>query len=203
MKLIFATHNSGKIKEMCSLFADLKIDVCSADEAGVTEGVVEDGKPFEKNALKKARFVASSSGEWAVADDSGICIDALDGAPGVNTARWAGPDAGDEGLVRHTLEVLKDVPEGQRDATFMSCIALVAPDGREWTFEGHVNGSVAREARGTNRPKLPYDVLFIPEGHDRTFAQMSDEEKNSMSHRGRAFEQLKTFLREQLSTESR
>ncbi|MEK7665942.1 MAG: RdgB/HAM1 family non-canonical purine NTP pyrophosphatase [Patescibacteria group bacterium] len=199
MKLVFATHNAGKLKEMRDMLAELKIDVLSADEVGVTEDIVEDGATFEENALKKARYVAVKSGEWAVADDSGICIDALDGAPGVNTARWAGPNAGDEGLIRHTLEMVRDVPEGKRGAHMVSCVAIVAPDGRSWMFEGHVNGSLVFSPRGTPRPKLPYDLLFIPEGHERTFAEMSDAEKNSMSHRGRAFEQMKTFLREQLN----
>ncbi len=198
MKLIFATHNLGKLKEMRDMLAELKFDVLSADEAGVTDDVVEDGTTFKENALKKAHHVAEKSHEWAVADDSGICINALNGAPGIYSARWAGPNASDDELVAYTLERMKDVPDAERGVKFMSCVALVAPDGREWTFEGQVNGSLAREPRGTHRPKLPYDLLCIPEGHDRTFAEMSDEEKNSMSHRGRAFKLMKQFLREKL-----
>ena len=198
MKLVFATHNSGKVKEMTALLADLDIEVLSADAAGVTEDVEEDGKTFKENSVKKARFVSQKSGEWAVADDSGVCIAALDGAPGVMTARWAGPGASDEQLVAHTLTQLTDVPEGKRQAWFESCVALVAPDGREWTFSGKVQGSIPSAPRGTGRPKLPYDVIFIPEGHDRTFAEMTDEEKNSMSHRGIAFQKLREFLKTQL-----
>ncbi len=193
-KLIFATHNSGKIREMRQLLSWLGIDVLSADEAGVTQDVVEDGTTFEQNALKKARFVASQTGEWAVADDSGIMIDALDGRPGVFTARWAGEDAGDEGLVAYTLEQLKDVEEGRRGASFHSVVALVSPQSEEWTFEGVVDGKVVVSPRGTPRSKLPYDALFCPAGHNRTFAEMSDEEKNALSHRGKAFEKLKEFL---------
>ncbi|MBU0648939.1 non-canonical purine NTP pyrophosphatase, partial [Patescibacteria group bacterium] len=99
MKIIFATHNVGKIKEMRALLRDLDVDVLSADEAGVTEDVVEDGETFEENALKKARFVCEKSGEWAVADDSGVCIKELGCRPGVMTARWAGEGATDEDLV--------------------------------------------------------------------------------------------------------
>ncbi|MBI4435133.1 RdgB/HAM1 family non-canonical purine NTP pyrophosphatase [Candidatus Uhrbacteria bacterium] len=194
-KLIFATHNPGKIEEMRQLVVGLGVEVLSADEAGVHNDVVEDGVTFEENALKKARFVASATGEWAVADDSGIMIDALDGRPGVHTARWAGESAGDEGLIRHTLEQLKDVGEGRRGASFHSVVALVSPDGEEHTFDGVVEGKVVLEPRGTPRPRLPYDVLFCPVGHDRTFAEMSDEQKNALSHRGRAFQKLKEFLR--------
>lgn len=115
-RLVFATHNPGKILEMRQLLSDLAIEVLSAAEAGATQDVEEDGETFEENALKKARFVASGTGEWAVADDSGVTIDALDGRPGVYTARWAGEGATDEQLVAHMLEQLKDVEEGRRGA---------------------------------------------------------------------------------------
>lgn len=195
-KLIFATHNPGKVIEMRQLLSDLKIEVLSADEAGVTQDVVEDGQTFEANALKKAQFVASQTGQWAVADDSGVSIDALDGRPGVFTARWAGEGTGDEGLIRYTLEQLKDVEEDRRGASFHSVVALVSPDGKKWTFEGVVEGSIVLSPRGTPRKKLPYDVLFCPIGHNQTFAEMPDEEKNILSHRGKAFRKLREFLQE-------
>lgn len=198
MKLVFATHNQGKVAEMRALLAALNLDVITADEAGVTDDVAEDGKTFEENALIKARFVAKKSGEWSVADDSGICIDALGCAPGIFTARWAGPGASAEQIVAHTLEQMKDVPEGKRTAWFESYVALVAPDGREWTFTGKINGHVTSAPEGIAHPKLPYDVIFMPDGLDRTFAEMTGEEKNTMSHRGQAFQQLKEFLRTQL-----
>ncbi|MEK9130620.1 MAG: RdgB/HAM1 family non-canonical purine NTP pyrophosphatase [Patescibacteria group bacterium] len=195
MKLVFATHNAGKIIEMRAMLADLGFEVISADEAGVKEDVVEDGTTFEDNALKKARFVAEKSKEWAVADDSGVCIEALDGQPGVNTARWAGDKVGDDGLIRHTLEVMKEIPESKRQAYFESCVAVVSPTGEEHTFSGQIHGRLALAPVGTPRPKLPYDLIFIPNGHDRSFAQMSDQEKNSLSHRGLAFAKLKEFLK--------
>ncbi len=114
MKLIFATHNTGKVEEMRVLLEDTNIEVMSADEAGVDGEVIEDGQTFEENALKKAKFVSRAASAWAVADDSGCCIDALGGLPGVNSARWAGKDAGDQAIVDHTLESMKDVPEGKR-----------------------------------------------------------------------------------------
>jgi len=198
MKIIFATHNIGKIKEMRALLCDLDIDVLSADEAGVTEDVVEDKETFEGNALKKARFVSEKLGEWAVADDSGICIKELGCRPGVYSARWAGEGAGDEKIISHTLKQMKDVAQGRRGAYFESAAALVAPDGRHWIFRGRVDGRVACEPTGTPRPKLPYDMLFIPRGHEKTFAQMSDQEKNALSHRGLAFQKLKKFLKNEI-----
>lgn len=194
MKLVFATHNPGKVIEMRAMLAGPAIEVVSAEEAGVTEDVVEDGATFEENAAKKARFVTERTGEWAVSDDSGICIASLGGAPGVHSARWAGEGASGEALVAKTLESMRGVPADQRGAWFESALVLTAPDGRSWAFTGRVSGGIASSPRGTPRPKLPYDVLFIPEGHERTFAEMSDEEKNSLSHRGLAFQKLREFL---------
>ncbi len=195
MKLVFATHNTGKVEEMRTLLSDTNIEVLSADEAGVYGDVVEDGQTFEENALKKAKYVSRVASAWAVADDSGCCIDALNGEPGIHSARWAGVEASDEQIVQHTLEVMKDVPEGKRQAHFQTSLALVAPDGRTRLFEGRVNGNITLKPKGQPRAKLPYDAIFVPVGHDHTFAQMSLAEKNAMSHRGRAFAQLKVFLK--------
>lgn len=194
MKLIFATHNVGKVREMRALLAGLPVEALSADEAGVRDDVVEDGATFEENAMKKARHAAKRTDQWAVADDSGICIDAFNGAPGVHTARWAGEGASSETLVQHTLRQLANVPEGQRRAHFQSTLVLVDPDGRTWTFTGVVYGRIPLEPRGALREKLPYDRIFIPDGYDRTFAEMPDKEKNSLSHRGLAFQKLREFL---------
>lgn len=194
MKLIFATHNQGKIKEMQALLQDLDIEVLSAAEAGVFEEAREDGKTFAANALKKAAFVTEKTGEWAVADDSGICIDTLGGRPGVLTARWAGEGASDEDLVNYTLKQLKNVPEDERGAYFQSSLALTSPNGEHWIFEGKIYGIIPERPRGKPRPRLPYDVIFIPEAENRTFAEMTDQEKNSLSHRGLAFKKLKEFL---------
>jgi len=192
MKLVFATHNPGKIKEMQELLSETGIEVLSAEDAGVAEDPLEDGLTFEENALKKARFVCQKSGEWAVADDSGICLDALNGAPGIFTARWAGEG---NDLIDFTLAKIKDIPEKKLGAHFSCCVALVSPDGQEHLFEGRADGRVIKERRGTPYPKLPYDQIFIPEGHEQTFAEMPYEEKNKLSHRGLAFAKLKDFLK--------
>ena len=188
MRIIFATQNPGKLVEMKKMLAGF--DVLSAAEAGVLEDVEEDGETFSANALKKARFVAAKTGEWAVADDSGLCIDALRGEPGVYTARWAhGRD-----LVEYTLECMKNILEGRRGAHFESAVAIVSPAGLEKIFTGVIRGELALAPRGQALPKLPYDVIFIPEGYKKTFAEMSEDEKNSLSHRGRAFRLMRAYL---------
>lgn len=197
MEIVFATNNQGKLKEMRSLLSDLDIDVLSASEAGADEEVEEDGEIFFDNAYKKAEFMASRTGKYALADDSGLCIDHLDGAPGVRTARWAGDGAGDQELVEYTLKKLKGIPLESRTAQFKSVVVLVSPTGEYHTFEGEVRGWIPEEPQGENREGLPYDLIFIPRGHDKTFAQMSDKNKNQLSHRGQAFQKLRGFLKQQ------
>lgn len=192
-KLIFATHNPGKIIEMRDLLSELDIEVLGAAQAGFSDEVEEDQDTFRDNAIKKALAVSGRLGEWSVADDSGLCIPALKGAPGVYTARWAGEDAGPEDLVNHTLEQLKGLDN--RHAYFESALTLSSPGGQHWEFSGRVRGWIPQVPMGDYRPGLPYDVIFIPRGYDRSFAEMSDAEKNSMSHRGRAFQSLKDFLK--------
>lgn len=189
MKLIFATHNLGKLKEIREILPDFEI--LGLDDVGIKEDIIEDGETFAENALIKAKYVAQKMSEWAAADDSGICIEALDGAPGIYSARWAETD---EDKIRLTLEKMKNISDDKRQAYMEACIALVAPDGREFVFNGRVDGAIANEPRGTNRPNLPYDLIFIPGGETRTFAEMSYEKKNAMSHRGLALSKLKEFL---------
>lgn len=188
MKIIFATHNEGKLIEMKKILHDF--EVIGAEEAGVFEDVIEDGATFAENALKKARFVVNQTGEAAIADDSGACIKVLNGAPGIFSARWAG----DRDIADFTLEKIKDVPEGQRQAWFETAAALVLPDGREFVFAGQMHGNMTFEKRGESLPKLPYDSIFIPDGHTLTCAEMGNEAKNKISHRGKAFLELREFL---------
>ncbi|MFW5888677.1 MAG: RdgB/HAM1 family non-canonical purine NTP pyrophosphatase [Patescibacteria group bacterium] len=194
MELVFATNNQGKLKEMRTLLAGLNIKIWSASGAGIDEDVIEDGETFFDNAYKKAEFVASKTGKYALADDSGLCIDHLNGEPGVRTARWAGENAGDRELVEHTLKTLKGVALKNRRARFKSVLVLVSPDKKYWSFKGEVEGVITESPQGKNRSSLPYDLIFQPDGFDVTFAQMSDEQKNSLSHRGKAFQKLREFL---------
>ena len=194
MKLVFATTNPGKVAEISAILADLNIEVISSAEAGITDEIIEDGRTFSENAKKKALITAERTGLPAISDDSGICIAALDYQPGVYSARWAGPDASEDDIVKFSLEKMKDVPPLRRQAFFECAACLAKPDGSHWLFIGKVDGSIAAEPRGRMRPGLAYDVIFIPAGFDQTFGEMSDADKNRLSHRGLAFAKLKDFL---------
>jgi XTP/dITP diphosphohydrolase len=194
MKLIFATHNEGKIKEMKNILAGFPWEILSAEEAGVTEEPVEDGANFLANALIKAKFVADKIHEWTVADDSGLCVEALNGAPGVFSARWAGENATGEEKADKVLCELVGLPPEKRSAYFETALVLVAPNGQQWSFRGKINGQIIEKRRGRADSHLPYDAIFIPEGWDKTFAEVPSKEKSAASHRGQAFRQLKGFL---------
>jgi XTP/dITP diphosphohydrolase len=195
MKLIFATHNEGKIREMKNILAGLSWEILSAVEAGITEEPVEDGETFAANALLKAQFVAKRTGEWTVADDSGLCVEALGGAPGVFSARWAGENATGEEKADKILRELANITEEKRGAYFETSLALIAPDGRQWIFSGRIDGKIINERRGNlHHHHLPYDAIFMPKGWEKTFVEVSDEEKNAVSQRGQAFRELKVFL---------
>jgi XTP/dITP diphosphohydrolase len=195
MKLIFATHNEGKIREMKKILAGLDVEILSAAEAGVLEEPVEDGVTFADNALLKAKYVFERTKEWTVADDSGLCVEALNGAPGLLTARWAGVKATGEEKADKVLRELGDLPAEKRGAYFECSAALLSPSGEHWIFVGRARGTIATKQRETiKRPHLPYDAIFIPQGFEKTFGEMTDEEKEVLSHRGQAFLKLKDFL---------
>jgi len=200
MKLIFATGNPGKLKEIKNILSDLDVEVLGMREVGIKDEIVEDGQTLEENSLKKAHFVIDKTNQWALADDTGIFIKALNDEPGIYAARWAGANASDDDMVCFTLDKLKTVPVSKRQVVFKTVAVLVAPDGQEWIFEGVLEGAMATKPRGELRPKLPYDLLFVPEGHNKTFSEMSDEKKNSLSHRGQAFSKLKKHLNDKLSS---
>lgn len=190
MKLIFATHNAGKVQEMRQILSGLPLDIVPADEAGVTEDLPETGSTCEENALQKARYVSKKTGEAAFADDTGLFIDALGGQPGIHAARWA--EQGDH--ASKTLAALHGVPQEKRTAQFVSLVALVSPDGEEHLFKGAVEGTITDTPHGQAHPHLPYDTVFMPREDTRTFAQMSSDEKNAISHRGRAFQEFRKYL---------
>src|SRR3989338_6391797 len=194
-RIVIATQNDGKVNEIKQIFQGVKgVTIVSAREAGVTEDVVEDGKTFAANAVKKAVFVAKRTGQWAMADDSGICVDALGGEPGVSSARWAGENAPGNRWVELLLSKLQGVPEEKRTAHFETMAVLINPQNEAFFFRGIVRGRILVEPRGQAHPRLPYDIVFLPDGETRTFSEMSDDEKNAISHRGRAFAQLKEFI---------
>lgn len=191
-RFVLASHNKAKLIEMRDILGELGILVISQAEAGVDVEPEETGATFEENALIKAKAVMAASGLPAVADDSGLMVDALDGAPGVYSARYGGghdrSDAERNALLLKNLENVE-----QRGAKFVSVIAVAWPDGRVITARGEVHGEIAREERGANG--FGYDPLFLlPDG--RHMAELSSEEKNGISHRGNALRELKLILTE-------
>ncbi len=192
-KVLIATTNQGKVQEIRNLVKGLPALFLSLSEVPDIPEVVEDGATFEENALKKARMMAYSTGIVTLADDSGLCVDALDGRPGVHSARYAGDNASDEEKYLRVLEEMADVPDPARSARFVCAVALVAPDGEENLFRGVCEGRITREPRGSSG--FGYDPIFYFEEAGCTFAQMDQESKNRVSHRGRALRQFAEFLR--------
>ena len=194
-QLLLATHNRHKVKELRAMLkADQVLsslfEVLSFDDIGYHEDIIEDGDTFEENALIKAK-VGAALGYITVADDSGLSVDALDGAPGVYTARYAGENATDAENRAHLLSVMQDI--SQRSAKFISAISCVFPDGRQFTVFGECPGVILREELGEGG--FGYDCLFHHEGIGKTFAEASDSEKNAISHRGVAMEKFCQALR--------
>lgn len=191
MKVIAATKNKGKIREMGEILSPLDIEVISQEEMGIEIDVEETGDTFEKNALIKARAVAMISDYPVLADDSGLCVEALGGAPGVRSARYAGDGASDEDRINKLLTEIGD--NEMRSAKFVTSVAFIFPDGREITAQGEVKGYITKEPHGENG--FGYDPIFFSDELGKTFAQSSDDEKNSVSHRGRALKNLYEKLR--------
>ena len=190
MELIIASNNKHKIYEIKTILEGKFDRILSLREAGIDHETVEDGTTFLENAEKKAREIAEISGCAALADDSGICVDALDGAPGIYSARFAGEHGNDEANNRLLLEKLKD--EKDPSAHYTCAIALVYPDGRKILTEGYMYGTITDNPRGERG--FGYDPLFIPVGETRTVAEMTDEEKNKISHRNNALVSLLSKL---------
>lgn len=189
-EIVFASHNEGKIKEIKKLLAPYGIKVKSALDMNLPD-VEETGKTFEENSLLKSRTIAKLVNMPCLADDSGLCVDALNGAPGVYSARYAPNRDFDKGMEKLLAEIEKS-PNKSRNAHFSCVISLAWPDGQYKVFAGQVDGKIAFHKMGAGG--FGYDPLFVPEGFTSSFAQMSQEEKNKISHRGRAVEKLKDFL---------
>ena len=196
MKVVLATRNQGKLVELRRILAG--IDVVGLDEYPDAPDVPETELTFAGNALLKARAIAAHTGLPAVADDSGLAVDALNGMPGIFSARWSGRHGDDEANIDLLLRQLADVAPEHRGARFV-CVAAVAwPSGEEQTVEGHLTGHVIDARRGTNG--FGYDPIFVPDDESRTTAELSAEEKDAISHRGKAFRALAERLRDSGST---
>ena len=184
-KLILATSNKDKAREIAEILSDTPFVVTTMKEEGYDPDIVEDGKTFEENALIKARTVhALAKGAYVMADDSGLCIDALDGAPGIYSARFCGENSTYPEKFAKIFEMLKDVPEEKRTAKFVCSIAVVRPDGSEFTVRGEVCGVLHEKPMGDGG--FGYDPIFYVPEFGMTTAQMTKEQKNSISRRGKA-----------------
>jgi XTP/dITP diphosphohydrolase len=184
--LVLATRNEGKIAEFKTLFSGFPIEMKSLNDFGPTPEALEDGKTFEDNAYKKAHFTARVLGFPALADDSGLVVEALGGQPGVFSARYAGEGAGDEANIRKLLKAMEGVHD--RRAAFECVIAIAVPRGPALVCSGKCEGEIVRDPRGKNG--FGYDPVFFYQPLGKTFAEMSQEEKNRVSHRGKAMTRL-------------
>ena len=192
-RLIVASHNAGKVCEIAALLGPLGIEAVGASALGLAEPE-ETGETFRANAALKARAAAGASGDPALADDSGLVVSALDGAPGIYSARWAGPGKDFRvAMARIEAELVARGRETVGAAAYFVCaLSLGWPDGHCETVEGRVDGTLTFPPRGPHG--FGYDPIFVPDGHGRTFGEMPPEEKQPLTHRARAFEQLAAFL---------
>jgi XTP/dITP diphosphohydrolase len=194
VRVILATRNAHKVEELRRILAPYDVELVSLADYPHVPDVAETGATFEENALLKAHAVAVATGLVAVADDSGLAVDALNGMPGVLSARWAGRHGDDVANLQLVLAQIADVPDDGRGAAFVCAAAAVTPDGRELVVEGRLEGALAREPRGCKG--FGYDPIFVPVAETRTTAEMSAEDKDAISHRGIAFRALAPRLAE-------
>ncbi len=191
-RVVVATQNAGKVREFAALLADTGWTLVLARDAGVATLPEETGTTFAENATLKARAVAEATGHPALADDSGLVVDALGGEPGVYSARYGGPGLTDTDRYQLVLDALRAVPDDRRTARFVAVLVVALPDVTLRTAEGAVEGHIARAPRGDHG--FGYDPIFVPLGETRTTAEMPDAEKNRISHRARAVAALRGVL---------
>jgi XTP/dITP diphosphohydrolase len=189
-RVVLATRNEGKLRELARILA--QPEIIGLDAFPGAPDVPETGATFEANALLKARAIAAYTKLPAVADDSGLCVDALNGMPGVLSARWAGQHGDDKANLKLLLDQVADVPDARLGARFVCAAALVAPHGREWVVTGQLQGRLIRVPRGSGG--FGYDPIFLPDNSEMTTAEMTPEAKDAISHRGRAFRALAPFI---------
>lgn len=195
--IIFATKNKGKIREINEILSDMNVNVVSMEDAGITVDVLEDGKTFEENAMKKSVQIMEISGKITLADDSGLEIDYLDKAPGIYSARFMGEDTPYSEKFEAIFAKLEGVPEEKRTARFVSCITAAFPDGRRLTSYDTVEGIIGWEAKGENG--FGYDPIFFLPDRNKYMAELSADEKNAISHRGKALRKMRTLLEKELA----
>lgn len=200
-KIIFATGNAGKMKEIRNILSDLPVQVLSMREVGIQTDIVEDGKTFAENAVIKARAIMQLTGEVVLADDSGLEIDYLNKEPGIYSARYMGEDTSYRIKNANLIQRLEGVPDEKRTARFVCAIAAAFPDGTVKTTEGTIEGRIGYEEKGENG--FGYDPIFYVPEFGCTTAELSEERKNKISHRGRALAEMKEILKDKLEMENR
>jgi XTP/dITP diphosphohydrolase len=194
VKLLLATRNRNKVVEIQQALEATDWQMVILSDIPNAPDVEEDGATFEQNALKKARSAARVSKLWTLAEDSGLEIDALGGEPGVKSARYAGEGASDADRIRKVLDQLSSVPDERRTARFRCVMCIIDPAGNENCFEGRCEGRIAAQPRGSSG--FGYDPVFVPDGYDKTFAELGLGVKGKISHRARAMQQVIEYLRE-------
>jgi len=197
MNIVLATRNRKKVEEIKGIMSEVisgaDINIFTPDDFPKCLEVEEDGNTFEANAVKKAVYISKCTGMTAIADDSGLEVYSLNGAPGVLSARYAGESADDSANSEKLLNEMSSFTDEKRKARFACCIAVASGDDVK-TFSGYAEGIIGTEPHG--KKGFGYDPLFYPEGHSRTFAEMSDDEKNALSHRGKALNELQKYMKE-------
>ncbi|MBQ2288924.1 MAG: XTP/dITP diphosphatase [Lachnospiraceae bacterium] len=196
-KLIFATSNQGKMKEIREILKDLDVEVLSLKEAGIEADIVEDGKTFEENALIKARTIRDLTGYMVLADDSGLEVDALNKEPGIYSARYMGEDTSYDIKNKNIIERLDGLAGDERSARFVCVIAAAFPDGTEETRRGTIEGQIGFEIAGENG--FGYDPIFYIPEFGCTTAELSPEQKNEVSHRGKALRKMKEIIEQRIA----
>jgi XTP/dITP diphosphohydrolase len=202
-RVVLGTHNAHKVEELRRILdaADLAVDLVGVDAFPGLAEVPETGATFAENALLKAHGVAAATDLPSIADDSGLCVDALNGMPGVLSARWAGPTRKDRANLQLVLDQLLETPNFRLGATFVCAAAVALPDGPEHVVEGRVEGRLIRQPRGTHG--FGYDPIFVPAGSSLTMAELDPDAKDAISHRGRAFRALVPVLADLLGVPRR
>jgi XTP/dITP diphosphohydrolase len=192
-EIVLATRNKKKIEEIKRAIGNVPISILTIDDFPGCPEVQEEGVTFQENAIKKALAVAQYTGKPSLADDSGLEVYALNNAPGILSSRYAGEGTDDRKNIEKLLHEMRSVINEERNARFVCCLALVFPDGRVEIFSGHVEGRIGREPKGSYG--FGYDPIFYPKGHDRTFAEMTANEKDALSHRGEALRKFQKYLK--------
>lgn len=192
MNIVLSTRNPSKAEQIKAIFIGSNLNILTLTDAGIKGEAVEDGKTLEENALKKAMFAHQASGGWSMADDTGLFINALNWKPGIHAARWAGENAKTDEITQYTLKQLEGAVD--RSATFETVVAVVSPVCECHFFSGKVRGKILGAPKVPPQPKMPYSPIFMPDGTDQVWAEMTVEFENSISHRGKAFKKAREFL---------